>query len=541
MEVRFGRDFSGVRIHRGAEANTLADTAHARAFTIGGSIFFRQGEFQPGTNQGKRLIAHELTHVLQQRAGMRSVQREVLARAPAARSTPLEPPSTAEADDGAIQRRALDGEEKETLERPMMAAGGQPAPATDAAEQASRQSRRGDCVPLRSALAPFLPGPLTKAVRMVAEEQLGVDLRGVRLDGGLTGQFQGRQLRRPRDHARYDNKLRRRRARHDIEGRPRASRPRTDARRSAAGARFLRWRGATRRRRRNLLPEPRLVPEPEEVASSTEVGEARRAERELAEASIAEPPTDLAEPAQEQEGTEQEATEQAKEDAAMALEPQAEPEETRAGEATDLLAPDPEALAAKEEEALTAEAAAWVVELEPPILDADTSPVVSEAASHLVTSAQNGIVQLRATAEQMRSGVSEATRSARDAIGKIVETNRADITKEFSTRRAAAVKQEVGAAAQAKTGLDTGKKSVEQEAEVSQETSKLGDKAATDAKTTARTGMPSRKTRRAAARGIRAVGCSGSFAPRLSSKSARRSARSFSKSGKRSSATSLRW
>ncbi len=91
MEPRFGMNFGSVRIHRDRVANNLADAARARAFTIGGDIFFRAGEFQPGTTEGKRLIAHELTHVLQQRAGMQSVARQVLQREGEATEAPPEP------------------------------------------------------------------------------------------------------------------------------------------------------------------------------------------------------------------------------------------------------------------------------------------------------------------------------------------------------------------------------------------------------------------------------------------------------------------
>lgn len=70
MEPRFGQDFSHVRVHQDARANQLARSVQARAFTIGRDLFFRQGEFQPSSNGGRRLIAHELTHVLQQKAAL---------------------------------------------------------------------------------------------------------------------------------------------------------------------------------------------------------------------------------------------------------------------------------------------------------------------------------------------------------------------------------------------------------------------------------------------------------------------------------------
>jgi hypothetical protein len=69
METRFGADFSGVRIHPDSHAAALSQSLSARAFTYGRHIYFGAGEYQPESQQGKRVLAHELTHVLQQGAG----------------------------------------------------------------------------------------------------------------------------------------------------------------------------------------------------------------------------------------------------------------------------------------------------------------------------------------------------------------------------------------------------------------------------------------------------------------------------------------
>ena len=66
MERNFGSDFSSVRVHTDSEADALNQQLSAKAFTTGQDIFFRQGEFSPGSDSGKKLIAHELTHVVQQ-------------------------------------------------------------------------------------------------------------------------------------------------------------------------------------------------------------------------------------------------------------------------------------------------------------------------------------------------------------------------------------------------------------------------------------------------------------------------------------------
>ncbi len=69
MENGFGRDFSSVKIHTGSYAGQMNRDLNARAFTIGNDIYFNQGQYQPASESGRRLLAHELTHVVQQRGG----------------------------------------------------------------------------------------------------------------------------------------------------------------------------------------------------------------------------------------------------------------------------------------------------------------------------------------------------------------------------------------------------------------------------------------------------------------------------------------
>lgn len=66
MEQAFGKDFSGVRVHADAQSDQINRSIQARAFTTGQDIFFRQGEYASGSKQGQELLAHELTHVVQQ-------------------------------------------------------------------------------------------------------------------------------------------------------------------------------------------------------------------------------------------------------------------------------------------------------------------------------------------------------------------------------------------------------------------------------------------------------------------------------------------
>ncbi len=69
LSPRLGHSLSSVQIHADAEAHTLASSLGARAFTTGPDIYFRSGAYAPDTPEGLHLLAHELTHVVQQEAG----------------------------------------------------------------------------------------------------------------------------------------------------------------------------------------------------------------------------------------------------------------------------------------------------------------------------------------------------------------------------------------------------------------------------------------------------------------------------------------
>ncbi|PZF73380.1 eCIS core domain-containing protein [Taibaiella soli] len=76
MEHRFGTDFSNVNIHTGGYAAQLSNDLNAQAFTIGNNIYFNEGRYSPESAEGKHLLAHELTHTLQQtNSANRKIQR----------------------------------------------------------------------------------------------------------------------------------------------------------------------------------------------------------------------------------------------------------------------------------------------------------------------------------------------------------------------------------------------------------------------------------------------------------------------------------
>ncbi|MGH7841787.1 MAG: eCIS core domain-containing protein, partial [Candidatus Binataceae bacterium] len=100
FEPRFGRDFCQVRIHASSDAESSAQSVNALAYTAGLDIVFARGHYSPDTVHGRKLLAHELTHVIQQtsESGGNAIQRKCLADVP---STPscvpdpsITPPST---------------------------------------------------------------------------------------------------------------------------------------------------------------------------------------------------------------------------------------------------------------------------------------------------------------------------------------------------------------------------------------------------------------------------------------------------------------
>ena len=78
FEPKFGADFGGVRVHATAEAGQLSQSIQAKAFTHGSNIYLGSGAYNPASTSGKELLAHELTHVVQQ-GGARSVRRSPVA------------------------------------------------------------------------------------------------------------------------------------------------------------------------------------------------------------------------------------------------------------------------------------------------------------------------------------------------------------------------------------------------------------------------------------------------------------------------------
>ena len=99
MESRFGHDFSGVRVHTGGRAAESAQAVNALAYTVGNHVAFDSGQYAPGGTEGKRLLAHELTHVVQQQGSPSAVGSRL----------PVGPPrGAAESEAGCIAAQAIE-------------------------------------------------------------------------------------------------------------------------------------------------------------------------------------------------------------------------------------------------------------------------------------------------------------------------------------------------------------------------------------------------------------------------------------------------
>jgi hypothetical protein len=118
LQQRMGQamraDFSGVRVHTDSKSDQLNRSIQAKAFTTKQDVFFRKGEYNPTSRSGQELIAHELTHVVQQNGG--TVQRELLSQQQRSPSPATENPSTS-VGEGVIQEKGeMTGNSQESSE-----------------------------------------------------------------------------------------------------------------------------------------------------------------------------------------------------------------------------------------------------------------------------------------------------------------------------------------------------------------------------------------------------------------------------------------
>jgi Domain of unknown function (DUF4157) len=95
FEPRFNRDFSNVMVHTGSQSAQMNKDLNAQAFTHGNNIYFNQEKYSPYTDAGKHLLAHELTHVIQQRHGEIRRKSDLVPPRPLVNNTPAETMGTA--------------------------------------------------------------------------------------------------------------------------------------------------------------------------------------------------------------------------------------------------------------------------------------------------------------------------------------------------------------------------------------------------------------------------------------------------------------
>jgi hypothetical protein len=127
MEQRLGHDFSDVRVHDDSAAAASAQAVNAHAYTVGSNIVFQRDRYDPGSTEGRTTLAHELTHVVQQRSGpvdgtsaaggikvsdpSDRFEREAAANAERAMSAPSGPAAAVSAAAPAVQRHEAGNDE----------------------------------------------------------------------------------------------------------------------------------------------------------------------------------------------------------------------------------------------------------------------------------------------------------------------------------------------------------------------------------------------------------------------------------------------
>jgi len=131
MESRLGHDFSDVRVHNDSQAHESARSVNAHAYTVGSNVVFQRDRFDPSSSEGKTMLAHELTHVVQQRSGpvdgtstgggikvsdpSDRFEREASANAERAMSAPA-PAAQLSASPAAVQRDEAPAEEEDVAQ-----------------------------------------------------------------------------------------------------------------------------------------------------------------------------------------------------------------------------------------------------------------------------------------------------------------------------------------------------------------------------------------------------------------------------------------
>ena len=121
MESRFGRDFSQVRVHTDEQAAASATAVKANAYTVQNDIVFGAGQYQPQSSRGQHLLAHELTHVVQQQQAGSQTDSETRAESAATRvmqGLPVTQTMVGQAGPGLHKQESDEGTDEPAAERP---------------------------------------------------------------------------------------------------------------------------------------------------------------------------------------------------------------------------------------------------------------------------------------------------------------------------------------------------------------------------------------------------------------------------------------
>ena len=178
METRFGADFSGVKIHTGDKAAKLNRQLSADAFAVGNNIFFGKNKFQPGSHEGRELIAHELTHTLQQGAVIRRRTVEVAGKTMyvASDGQLVElPPDMTDAEATRLETQAKAAEKK-------LGKGPAPKPVPDVKKLAKKEEKKGKP-------KPGAKGKKSVAGRSKGAPRTGAGMAALKVGPGKVAQY----------------------------------------------------------------------------------------------------------------------------------------------------------------------------------------------------------------------------------------------------------------------------------------------------------------------------------------------------------------
>jgi hypothetical protein len=202
MESKMGGNFGDVQLHTGPTAASAADAINARAFTIGNHVAFNSGEYQSDSPEGKKVLAHELTHVRQQTEGAVSLLQKAGAEhtsphdltgagihiQPKLRISSPDDPAEQEAERVAEAVMEMDGSSEQADREDETAPGGQPETPVSLSESVSRSSGSGNVSgDTESLVRSGVQGggkPLPEGTRSEFESNMGADFSDVRVHTG---------------------------------------------------------------------------------------------------------------------------------------------------------------------------------------------------------------------------------------------------------------------------------------------------------------------------------------------------------------------